>query len=156
MEQLKFYDKDHEEFYKRIIEENNLQNDCYRKSLFYLLGLTEDTRNHCKEIYDFKEKGIETAVIDKPWQTSTSLKITRLAFNLYNGYYGRRHTEETAENTEGLDEKDKTIRELRTELQEKESRLEEARKCVVDEIFSCREFAPYFYEAIKIRFEMIK
>ena len=132
MEQLKFYDKYHEEFYKRIIEENNLQNDCYRKSLFYLLGLTEDTRNHCNEIYNFKETAIEPTVINEPWQTGGSLKIIRLAFNLYNGYYGRMHAEETAE-----------------EL------LEETKKCVVDEIFCSREFAPYFYIAIQIRFEMI-
>lgn len=127
MEHLKFYDKDHEEFYKRMIEENNIQNDPYRKSIFYLIGLTEDTRKHCKEIYEIKG-GIKPNVLNEAWQTSTSLKITKLSFNLFNGYCGTK--------------------------EEMEDR-NQASDYAVDEIFCSQEFAPYFYEAIKLRFEMI-
>lgn len=122
MEQLKFYDTEHDRFYKEHTEGKNL--DCYNKSLIYLLGLTEETRNNLKSLYNETTKQIEFTGTTKGWQTGTSLAITKLAFNLFNGYCG---------------------------LEDKE-----ARQYSVENIFCYKEYAPYMYEAIKIRFEMIK
>lgn len=122
MENLKFYDKEHEEFYKDYTEGKGL--DCYNKSLLYLLGLTEETRKHSKQIYNAERREIEFETLNEAWQTGTSAIICRLAFNLFNGFTGIEEGEAT--------------------------------RYAVDSIFCRTEFAPYFYEAIKIRFEIIK
>ena len=121
-----FYNSEHEDFYYEKLQLLSGK-DVYRESLFYVLGLTEETRNNFHKIYDVKEKQINLEVFNDAWQTSTTLIITRLAFNLYNGYVG-----ESERETE-----------------------EKASKYSVDNIFCRKEFAPYFYEAIRIRFEMI-
>lgn len=119
MENLKFYNDDHKRFYTENTENKGL--DCYNKAVVYLLGLTEDTRKHSEEIYNFENREIEPTALNKAWQTSTSLTITRLAFNLFNGFTG----------------------------------TEENENYTVENIFSRRELAEYFYQAIKIRFELI-
>lgn len=121
-----FYNSEHEDFYNEKLQLLS-SNDVYRQSMFYLLGLTEETRNNFNKIYDVKEKLIKTEVFNEAWQTSTTLIITRLAFNLYNGYVGEN------------DEENEEI----------------AINYAVDNIFCQKEFAPYFYEAIRIRFDMI-
>jgi hypothetical protein len=62
--------------------------DPYRMALFYLLGLTGETRRNIDSLYDFDENTIKSGGMFEPWQTGTSIKITRLAFNLFNGYCG--------------------------------------------------------------------
>ena len=94
---MKFIDSEHQEFYKRMIEKTNSHDDPYRKALFYTLGLSADTRNHIHDLYDFKERGIDFDALGKGWQTSGNIKITRLAFNLYNGFSGRLGDEEIDE-----------------------------------------------------------
>jgi len=116
-----FYSEEHKNFYEEKLSLLT-KRDVYRESMFYLLGLMEETRKHFNKIYDTEEKMIITEVLDEPWQTGGTLAIIRLAFNLYNGYAGEEN--ETPSNY------------------------------AVDTIFQYREFAPYFYEAIKIRFEM--
>lgn len=128
---MKFYDEEHENFYNEKLKLLSVK-DPYRESLFYVLGLMEDTRKHFNRIYDTKEKAIIPEVLDEPWQTGGTLAIVRLGFNLYNGYVGN--------------EKYK---------KDDEEATEKASYYAVDEIFQYREFAEYFYEAIKIRFEMI-
>ena len=82
-----FYNSEHEDFYYEKLQLLSGK-DVYRESLFYVLGLTEETRNNFHKIYDVKEKQIILEVFNDAWQTSTTLIITRLAFNLYNGYIG--------------------------------------------------------------------
>lgn len=60
--------------------------DKERQSLFYLLALLEDTRNHINDLYDFEENWIKPEGISEAWQTGDTTKITTLAFNLYNGW----------------------------------------------------------------------
>ena len=83
-----FKDDQHKEFYEDSIAKTNAAGDPYRKALFYTLGLTGETRNNINALYDFEENGIKPEGIKNPWQTGTSKKVTRLAFNLYNGYHG--------------------------------------------------------------------
>ncbi|AIQ13796.1 DUF6075 family protein [Paenibacillus durus] len=83
-----FKDIDHEQFYEGNIRMTRSQQDPYRKALFYLLGLTPQTRQHIRDIYDYEESCIRLEGLEQGWQTSSTLKLTRLAFNLFNGYTG--------------------------------------------------------------------
>lgn len=83
-----FKDKEHEDFYNFNVKETNSNDDPYRQSLFYLLGLTKETRQNIDRLYNFKEQCIEFDGLTDPWQTGTTTKITRLAFNLFNGFSG--------------------------------------------------------------------
>lgn len=120
MEQLKFYDKEHEHFYKEHTEGKKL--DCYNKSLIYTLGMTAETRNNFSKLYNENTRQIELTGTTEGWQTGVSLAVTKLAFNLFNGYCG---------------------------LEDRE-----AMTYTIESIFIYKDFAPYFYEAIKIRFEI--
>lgn len=120
-----FKDRLHEEFYKTNVSKTNSGSDPYRKALFYTLGLTAETRDHIVALYDYKEKCIDFDGLCKGWQTGTSKKVTRLAFNLYNGC--AYDSDEDFQN----------------------GKL--SQYYVVDEIFCCG-LAPYFYEAIKLRY----
>ncbi|QWU13199.1 hypothetical protein SAMN04487895_11718 [Paenibacillus sophorae] len=84
----KFKDLEHHQFYEGMIRMTHSQTDTYRQALFYLLGLTEQTRSHVRDLYDFDENSICLEGLYKGWQTSSTVKLTRLAFNLYNGYSG--------------------------------------------------------------------
>ncbi|MBQ5562793.1 MAG: hypothetical protein IIT39_05355, partial [Clostridia bacterium] len=61
------------------------KSDIERKVLAYLFSLDVVCCIHIREIYDFDENTIIPNALDKEWQTSTSRKTTRLAFNLFNG-----------------------------------------------------------------------
>lgn len=84
----KFKDLDHHQFYEGNIRMTHSHRDPYRQALFYLLGLTEQTRQHIRDLYDYEEGSIRLSAISESWQTGTTVKLTRLAFNLYNGYNG--------------------------------------------------------------------
>ena len=120
MEDPKFYDQEHEQFYKSKTESKKL--DSYNKSLIYLLGLTSETRNNFNKLYEDASRQIKFEALRQPWQTGTTMAITKLAFNLFNGFCG---------------------------LED-----EESRQYTPENIFCYKEFAPYFYEAIKIRFNI--
>lgn len=60
--------------------------DPYRESLCYLLALSEDTYKHRTDLYDTTDGEIIPDGINKEWQTGTTLKLTRLAFNLFTGH----------------------------------------------------------------------
>lgn len=82
-----FKSKEHEAAYKEFILKAHVSDgDAERKSLFYLLSLLEDTREHINDLYDFKENWIKPEGLNKGWQTGGTTKITMLAFNLYNGF----------------------------------------------------------------------
>jgi hypothetical protein len=83
-----FKDNQHKEFYNDCIVKAQAHNDPYRKALFYALGLTNETRRNISSLYDFNERGILLNGLNNGWQTSTSLRVTRMAFNLYNGFAG--------------------------------------------------------------------
>ena len=83
-----FMDGQHKKFYADCIVKANAQNDPYRKALFYTLGLTKETRRQIHSLYDFNERVILTEGLNESWQTGTSLRASRMAFNLYNGFTG--------------------------------------------------------------------
>lgn len=93
--------------------------------MVYLLGLTPDTRRNYFDLFDPVTKEIRLDGLNHAWQTDTTRKITRLAFNLWNGM-----VYESPEDAE--DEK-------------------VSRYYAPDSIFDC-SLSPYFFEAVKLRY----
>ena len=84
-----FKDNQHWKFYDENIERTNSQRDSERKALFYTLGLTKETINNIEGLYNFNENCIKIEGLREGWQTGTTIRICRLAFNLYNGFCGQ-------------------------------------------------------------------
>ena len=96
--------------------------------MVYYLGIDRDTRDHVNEIYDFKTGLVKTECLHDGWQTSGSKKIVRMAYNLYNN------------GTPSVFDYD-----------DLEEQLKECGRYTVEELFCCR-YAPYFWQAVKIRY----
>lgn len=117
-----FKDIEHEQFYEGNLRMTHSQHDPYRQAFFYVVGLTPQTRHHIRDLYDYEEQAIRLEALEQGWQTSTSVKMTRLAFNLYNGYTG-----------------------------EAEAGRDHSRYYSPYHLFDT-ELMPYFFEAIKLRY----
>jgi hypothetical protein len=113
-----YIDDHHQQYF-----ESRRCGDVYRDSVSYLLGLTPETRKHAADLFDDGNMKIEG--LKKPWQTGTTTKLTRLAFNLWNGCSQDYDPESDEYITSG--------------------------RYAVDEIFCC-SLAPYFVQAIQIRY----
>ena len=122
-----FTDSEHEKFYYEKLKQARYQ-DCYHKALIYILGISEDTRNHFSQIYDIKSGCVKTECLREGWQTSGSVRIVRLAFNLY---------------TDGIPSVN--------DYKRKEEQVSECREYSVSDIFCC-SYAKYFWEGIKLRY----
>lgn len=84
-----FLDSAHQAFFEQAVIAEQAENDLSRKALFYTLGLTEATRAHINELYNFHSHIIKDVGLRARWQTKVTRKVCNLAFNLYNGYTGR-------------------------------------------------------------------
>lgn len=82
---MKFKGMNHKDFFFDTMKKCK-RDDSYHRALVYLLGLTPDTRNHFHELFDLTEDMIEPDGLAAAWQTSGTLRICRLAFNLWNEY----------------------------------------------------------------------
>lgn len=85
MEPIKFNSEVHEIFYNEMLSRTK-QTDVYYQAFFYCMGVCETTRKHIEVLFDFKVGGIVTENLHLPFQTGTSYKVTRMAFNLWNDY----------------------------------------------------------------------
>ena len=79
---ITFKSKEHEKFYMEYLEKCRYQ-DVYHQALVYCLGIDRDTRENVNKIYNFKTGCVKTESLQEGWQTSGSLRIVRMAFNLY-------------------------------------------------------------------------
>ena len=122
-----FTDEEHERFYYEKLEQARSQ-DCYHKALIYVLGISEDTRKHFSQIYDIKTGNVKTDCLYQGWQTSGSLIVIRLAFNLYT------------DTTPSVN--DYKIR---------DGKMKECRKYSVSDIFNFG-YALYNWQGIKLRY----
>ena len=122
-----FANEEHEKFYYEKLEQARYQ-DCYHKALIYILGISEDTRNHFSQIYDIKSGFIKPECLHQGWQTSGSVRVVRLAFNLY---------------TDGTPSVD--------DYKRKDEQIDECREYSVSDIFCCG-YAIYFWQGIKLRY----
>lgn len=90
---MKFKDEKHEQAYAALMKRmDSDEQDVYRMALAYLFTLDVVCREHLSDLYDFEDCCIHSDALTAAWQTSTSLKTTRLAFNLFNS--GTAWTEE--------------------------------------------------------------
>lgn len=83
-----FSSVEHKDFFLDQLAEakrRKKRQDSYFKSLAYLCGLTAETRDHFSDIFDCSDWSIRPEATEAGWQTGTSLRVTRLAFNLWNG-----------------------------------------------------------------------
>ena len=92
-----FADREHEEFYYEKLAQARYQ-DCYHQALIYVLGISRDTREHFDQIYNIKTGNIRPRCLKEGWQTSGSVRMVRLAFNLYTKEWKsiKTHCEETS------------------------------------------------------------
>lgn len=120
-----YRDDEHYAFTMEKLREVGGRIDVYARSLFYTLGICAETRGHIKDLYDIAERGIRLDGLQQGWQTGTSRKVTRLAFNLWNGC--------TYDSEEDADA------------------CRHAPFYAVDEIFCCG-YQPYFMQAVRLRF----
>lgn len=79
---ITFISKEHEEFYLKYLTKCRWK-DVYHKALVYCLGIDRDTRKYVNKIYDFKNGNVKPECLQEGWQTSGSVKVIRMAFNLY-------------------------------------------------------------------------
>lgn len=124
---ITFKNREHEEFYFRYLEKCRYQ-DVYHKALIYCLGINSDTRKHADKIYDFSTGCVRAKCLQEGWQTSGSLRVVRMAFNLY------------CDGTPSV-YKQKNVT----------AKIRECQCYTVEELFCC-EYARYFWEAVKIRY----
>lgn len=128
-ENVKFCDVQHKEQFADVINRMACI-DCYHLAVAYLITLDTVCRQHIDSLYNFDEQCIIPEGLKESWQTDTSKKTTRLAFNLWGG---------CCDDGETYADKDGYTVPLPS-------------KCFsVDEIFCC-SYAPYYVEGIKLRF----
>lgn len=90
---MKFRTSEHEKAYYSLLKRMGVSDkidkikddsgDIYRLVLAYLLTLDTECCKHIDQLYDFEDRFIELTALERGWQTSTSLKTTLLAFNLF-------------------------------------------------------------------------
>ena len=124
---MEFVDDEHEKFWeeKNLIMQKYGKTDVYYKSIVYTLGICETTRSNFNKIFSIENGEINIDSVNGAFQTGTSEKVTRMAFSLWN----------------------------RCNYDSNEDRKKEkvSEYYNPSEIFCC-SYAPYFVEALKIRY----
>ena len=84
-----FKDYAHKELFVEVLDRMGIikYGDVYREALAYLITLNVVCRQHIDSIYRFDDECINSKCVNASWQTSSSLRTTLLAFNLFNGYF---------------------------------------------------------------------
>lgn len=85
MKRYYFADREHEKFFYSMMRRVGVY-DNYHIAFFYTAGICEETREHITDLFDFEEHLIKPEGLRKGWQTGGSVRVTRLAFNLWNGW----------------------------------------------------------------------
>jgi len=120
-----FANKEHQDFY--IEQTAFLPQDRYHQSLVYTVGICPDTRRNFQSLYVARDRSINPEAINAAWQTGGSLKVTRLAFQLFTDGAPTAYPDNAPPD------------------------IKECEKYSVSDIFACG-YAPYFVEAIRLRY----
>ena len=88
MSQIIFKSKEHRDFFLEMMSKCKV-NDCYHRAFFYVMGIAGETRANINQMFDFKQDCIEPEGMYGGWQTSGTVKVCHLAFNLWNNYVER-------------------------------------------------------------------
>jgi len=91
--------------------------DSYHRALIYILTAVPALRNNIDACFNFEKDEIKPESLAAGWQTTGTTKLTRFAYNLWNGY--------------------------------------DDKSCTPYDLFDC-SFAPYMYEAVKLRYPELK
>lgn len=91
MSNLRFASPEHRDFFLDMISKAR-RNDCYHRAFFYVMGIAPETRANIRQMFDFKQDCIEPDGMHGGWQTSGTVRVCRLAFNLWNGYTDPEHS----------------------------------------------------------------
>lgn len=85
MGKIAFRSSAHRDFYFRMLQEVK-RDDTYHRAFFYTMGIFPETQNNIQSVFDFKDDSINFDGLHAGWQTGTTSRVTRLAFNLWNGW----------------------------------------------------------------------
>jgi hypothetical protein len=85
MDKILFNSEDHKAFYNDMMKRVG-KDTVYHRAFFYCMGVCDETRRNIENLYDFKSNGIRPDNIHQPFQTGSSYQVTRMAYNLWNGY----------------------------------------------------------------------
>ena len=118
-----FKNENHKMQYCEILSKMNCT-DSYHRSAAYLIALAELVPT---DVFHFENDHIITEGLHKSWQTTSTQRVTRLMFNLWNGW--------------AYEDKNAKTNTIASPLYS------------VEGIFCDYEYAPYFCEAIRIRFD---
>ena len=126
-EGIRFTSSEHKKAYYDSLQKFSAP-DSADKALCYCINLMQSTRSHVTEIFDFEQKCLKTECLKAGWQTSSSEKAIRMAFNLFSGEIPT------------VDYEDKV-----------DNQLKECQNYTVNELFYS-SFAPYFWQAVQLRY----
>lgn len=85
MANIKFRSEAHRNFFLEMMMKSKV-NDYYHRAFFYVMGISEGTRRNINQMFDFKADCIKPEGMHGGWQTSGTVRVCHLAFNLWNGY----------------------------------------------------------------------
>ena len=85
MAEILFSSMAHRNFYLENMMKCKVK-DRYHQSFFYVMGIAAETRANIEKMFDFKEDCIVPEGMRGGWQTSGTVKVCYLAFNLWNNY----------------------------------------------------------------------
>ncbi len=85
MSNIQFRSAEHRDFFLENMNKCRV-NDSYHRAFFYVMGIASETRANISQMFDFKNDCIKPDGMHGGWQTSGTVRVCRLAFNLWNGY----------------------------------------------------------------------
>lgn len=85
MSDVKFRSAAHQDFFLEMMGKCRT-NDSYHRAFFYVMGISAETRANINRMFDFKQDCIVPEGMRGGWQTSGTVRVCHLAFNLWNGY----------------------------------------------------------------------
>ena len=85
MSQVIFKSSAHRDFFLEMMQKCKV-NDSYHRAFFYVMGIADEKRANIERMFNFKEDCINPDGMYGGWQTSGTVRVCHLAFNLWNGY----------------------------------------------------------------------
>jgi len=85
MSDVKFHSKEHRDFFLEMMSKCRV-NDSYHRAFIYVMGIARETRRNINVMFDFENDCILPEGMHGGWQTSGTVRVCHLAFNLWNGY----------------------------------------------------------------------
>ncbi len=85
MAETRFASKEHESFFFTMLHKCG-NTDSYHRAFFYCVGISGTARANVGRLFDFGKHQIKPEGLHEGWQTGGTARLTRLAFNLWNGY----------------------------------------------------------------------